>query len=156
MAVFMKNKFLLSVALAASVAIGWYSGATPALRIPVVVYHDADCRCCERWAEHMKANDFQVVEQVASPLQIQAIREELQVPSDLTSCHVARVGNQFIVGHVPADTVYRLLRDSRGIQGVGVSGMPLGSPGMDAGSRVEPYEVVAVFSDGASAVYERR
>jgi hypothetical protein len=34
--------------------------------------------------------------------------------------------------------------------------MPIGSPGMEQGSRKDPYEVIAFTRDGRTSVYERR
>ena len=37
--------------------------------------------------------------------------------------------------------------------GLSVPGMPLGSPGMDAGDLFMPYEVLILYKDGTSKVY---
>jgi hypothetical protein len=34
--------------------------------------------------------------------------------------------------------------------------MPIGSPGMEMGSRKEPYAILALDKDGKTSVYERR
>ena len=54
-----------------------------------------------------------------------------------------------IEGHVPAEAIARLLRERpEGVTGLAVPGMPLGSPGMEMGDRVQPYEVIAIGPDG--------
>ena len=50
---------------------------------------------------------------------------------------------------VPAEAIARLLRERpAGVTGLAVPGMPLGSPGMEMGDRVQPYEVIAFGPDG--------
>ena len=39
------------------------------------------------------------------------------------------------------------------LAGLTVPGMPVGSPGMDQGPRVDPYDVLLVHADGRSSVY---
>ncbi|WP_304438612.1 DUF411 domain-containing protein, partial [Erythrobacter sp. HI0077] len=48
-----------------------------------------------------------------------------------------------------AEAIARLLRERpEGVTGLAVPGMPLGSPGMEMGDRVQPYEVIAFGPDG--------
>ncbi|MEC7931421.1 MAG: DUF411 domain-containing protein, partial [Pseudomonadota bacterium] len=47
----------------------------------------------------------------------------------------------------------RLIKERpEGVRGLAVAGMPLGSPGMEAGGRSQPFEVVA-FGPGGAKVY---
>jgi hypothetical protein len=59
-------------------------------------------------------------------------------------------------GHVPADVVKRLLAERPTIAGVGVPGMPAGSPGMEVPGRHDPYTIVSFDRSGQLQVYERR
>ena len=71
------------------------------------------------------------------------------VPQDMWSCHTMEVEGYIIEGHVPAEAIARLLRERpEGVTGLAVPGMPLGSPGMEMGDRVQPYEVIAFGPDG--------
>ena len=77
----------------------------------------------------------------------------LGVPADLVSCHTAVIGGYVIEGHVPARDIARLLEQRpKGVKGLAVAGMPLGSPGMEAGGRVQPYQVIA-FGDAGRRVF---
>ena len=58
-----------------------------------------------------------------------------------------------IEGHVPAREIKRLLAERPKARGLAVAGMPGGSPGME-GSQPEPYDVLLVKPDGATAVYK--
>lgn len=55
---------------------------------------------------------------------------------------------------MPATVIERLLRDRPKVAGVGVAGMPAGSPGMDSASPVE-YQVVAWRTSGETFVYAK-
>ena len=65
--------------------------------------------------------------------------------------HTMEVDGYIIEGHVPAEAVARLLRERPdGVAGLAVPGMPLGSPGMEAGNRIQPYDVIAFGPTGQS------
>ena len=70
-----------------------------------------------------------------------AVKDRLEVPTDMRSCHTAVIGGYVVEGHVPATDIKRLLRDRPKAKGLAVPGMPLGSPGMEAGSRQQAYTV---------------
>jgi hypothetical protein len=59
-----------------------------------------------------------------------AFKDSVGVPADLGSCHTALVDNYFVEGHVPADSVHRLLAEQPMVDGIALPGMPAGTPGM--------------------------
>ena len=78
-----------------------------------------------------------------------ALKAARGVPQDLWSCHTMEVDGYIIEGHVPAEAIARLLRERpEGVTGLAVPGMPIGSPGMEMGDRVQPYEVIAFGPSG--------
>jgi len=77
------------------------------------------------------------------------------VPRKLYSCHTGLVQGYVIEGHVPADLIYRLLKEKPPVLGLAVPGMPVGSPGME-GAKPQPYEVLAFDKDGKTSVYAKR
>jgi hypothetical protein len=63
------------------------------------------------------------------------------------------VGGYVIEGHVPAKEIARLLREKpKGVKGLAVGGMPIGSPGMEHGDHREAYKVMT-FGPGGQRVY---
>ena len=111
----------------------------------VTVYKSTSCQCCAHWVDHMRANGFEV--QVENTEELSAVKARLGVPAGLRSCHTAVVGSYVVEGHVPARDVKRMLASESEIAGVAVPGMPVGSPGMERGDRVDPYSVLA-FNEG--------
>ena len=78
-----------------------------------------------------------------------ALKAAKGVPQDMWSCHTMEVEGYIIEGHVPAEAIARLLRERpEGVTGLAVPGMPIGSPGMEMGDRVQPYEVIAFGPSG--------
>ena len=82
-----------------------------------------------------------------------AVRARLGVPGDLAGCHSAEMDGYVIEGHVPAKEIARLLREKpKGVKGLAVAGMPIGSPGMEHGNHREAYKVMT-FGAGGQRVY---
>ncbi len=119
----------------------------------VVVYKTPTCGCCSKWIAHLRAAGFTVR---ATDLEdLSAIRRDWKVPRNLASCHTAKVGGYVIEGHVPAADIRRLLAQRPRIDGLAVPGMPLGSPGMEQGGVVEPYDVLGFNAAGETQVFAR-
>lgn len=119
---------------------------------PYVMYRDPGCGCCLGWAAHAREHLSHEVE-VREDLPMADVKTRLGVPAVLASCHTTMIEGYVIEGHVPAREIRRLLADRpEDVRGLAVAGMPLGSPGMEAGGRVQPYQVVA-FGDFGQRVY---
>jgi hypothetical protein len=113
------------------------------------VYLTPTCGCCSKWADHMKAAGFDMEREVTAELE--RVEPRQRVPRQLRSCHTAVIGKYLVEGHVPADVVQKLLKESPAIVGIAVPNMPIGSPGME-GPNAQPYSIVAFKADGS--VYE--
>jgi hypothetical protein len=83
-----------------------------------------------------------------------AFKDQHGVPLRARSCHTAIVDGYVIEGHVPAADIQRLLRERPAIAGLGVPGMPIGSPGMEVpGRAADPFDTLSFAKDGAVAVF---
>ncbi|WP_033073354.1 DUF411 domain-containing protein [Sphingopyxis sp. MWB1] len=133
--------------LAASAALaGTAHAANP------VMFRDAGCGCCLKWLEQVKAS-FGGKVSVVNSADMEAVKDKQGVPQALRSCHTVLVGGYVIEGHVPAKEIARLLREKpKGVKGLAVGGMPIGSPGMEWGNRREAYQVMS-FGPGGQRVY---
>ncbi len=134
---------LFALSLAAFTAYG----AEPEMQ----VYKTATCGCCGKWVDHLRANGFKVtVTEVSS---VAEYRTKLGVPNNLASCHTGVVNGYAVEGHVPAREIKKMLEEKPKAVGLAVPGMPVGSPGMEMGYRVDPYDVLLFDKAGSITVY---
>jgi hypothetical protein len=80
-------------------------------------------------------------------------RRKYGLPEKFAGCHTAVVGGYVVEGHVPASDVKKLLVMKPVAIGLTVLGMPVGSPGMEMGSRKDHYQVLLVAKDGRERVF---
>lgn len=116
------------------------------------VWKDPTCGCCGNWIALVQAADFNVtVHDVGNT----AARQKAGVARQYGSCHTAIVGGYAIEGHVPVREIERLLKERRDAIGLAVPGMVAGSPGMEQGSRIDPYTVLLLTRAGGSEPYAK-
>jgi hypothetical protein len=129
------------------------TAAASAGKPSVAVFKSPTCGCCAQWNKHMEAAGHAVTSRDMTDMT--AVKDEHRIPSALRSCHTALVGGYVLEGHVPADVVAKLLAERpKGVIGLAVPGMPVGSPGMESpDGRQTPYDVMAFTQDGQSRVY---
>jgi hypothetical protein len=118
----------------------------------IQVYKDASCGCCSLWVDHLRKAGFKAT--VTDADDMAAIKTKHGVPQRARSCHTGLVGGYVVEGHVPAEDVLRLLKERPAIVGIGVPGMPIGSPGMEvAGVKPQAYDVLAFNKAGETHVF---
>ena len=130
--------------------------ASPALaaqETSIEVWKSATCKCCINWVKHLEANGFQV--KVHDVENMEQYKKTHGVPASLKSCHTAIVNGYTIEGHVPAEDIQRLLKERPKAKGLAVPGMPMGSPGMEAGTTRQAYSVFLFDADGKPSVYKQ-
>ena len=114
------------------------------------VYMSPSCGCCGKWVDHMRNAGFQVV--VTDMTDLRPIKNKFGVVPELRACHSAMIDGYVIEGHVPSREVMRLLKDRPKAIGLAVPGMPIGSPGIEQGSRRDPFQVI-LFSSTRRSVF---
>ena len=144
----------LPILAATAVPSSGQAAATARPATAMQVYKTPTCGCCAKWVEHVKAAGF--APDVHEMADVSPVKTKAGVPAALQSCHTALVEGYVIEGHVPADVIRQLLREKPRLAGLAVPGMPIGSPGMEQGARVDPYEVIAFTKDGKTSTYARR
>jgi hypothetical protein len=118
----------------------------------VHVYKSATCGCCSLWVDHLRKAGFSAA--VTDVEDLNAIKAKYNIPQQTRSCHTATVDGYVIEGHVPVADVQRLLKERPRIVGIGVPGMPIGSPGMEvANVKPQPYDVLAFDKAGQTTVF---
>jgi hypothetical protein len=144
----MKNmKKLILAAAVTAVSVG---GAGAQSAPAVAVFKTATCGCCAKWVDHLRANGFAPT--ATNVDDINAVKTKHNVPRAVQSCHTALVGGYIIEGHVPASDIKRLLKERPAISGIGVAGMPAGSPGMES-PNPQRYDVLSFDKQGKTSVY---
>jgi hypothetical protein len=142
--------------LIAGVAMAYAAlSAANALAHDIEVFKSESCACCGLWVKHLQGNGFAAKGKNVSLGELARLRARAGLRPELQSCHTGRVSGYLIEGHVPASDVKRLLSEKPDAIGLSVPGMPLGSPGMEAGDEREPYEVLLVKRDGTTEVFAR-
>lgn len=148
------SRHLLATLLATLVAVAAPAAQQPGALPAVHVYKTPTCGCCSKWVEHMRHAGFTVKAEDVSQEALQQMKTKLGVPDSANSCHTARLGGYVVEGHVPADTVKKMLKERPKIAGIAVPGMPVGSPGMEVpGAAVRPYDVLSFDKTGATRVF---
>lgn len=147
----------IMVVLAAAIAgINPAAAADQGMRnqsLPVVeVIKRPNCGCCTKWADHLRAEGFEVT--VSESGALWNVKRRAGIPQDLDACHTAKVAGYVVEGHVPASDIKRLLAERPAVKGIAVPGMPFGSPGMEVDGRSEPYDVLSFDADGETTVFQ--
>ena len=130
--------------------------ATPALSASEAVMHrDPGCGCCVQWAAQVRkafGRSVRVVDDANRP----ALQRKVGLPQELASCHTALIDGMAFEGHVPIADIKRVLAAKpKGVHGLAVAGMPIGSPGMEVPGRAADRFPVIAFGTGKPFVYAR-
>lgn len=153
----MKNQKVVVIAATLLLIFGgaWILTNTDALSTgsenSITMYKNPSCQCCDKWANYLEAEGFDVTVEV--PQNLDMVKNELGLPYELGSCHTGVIGDYVVEGHVPAEDIRRLMEEKPDAKGISVPGMPIGSPGMEQGNRQEPYEVILFDEDGNQSVF---
>ena len=121
----------------------------------IVMHRDPGCGCCGKWAAQVKAQFGRQVRLIDDANRA-AFQKGRGVPADLASCHTAIIDGMTFEGHVPIADMKRVLASRpKGVSGLAVAGMPMGSLGMEmAGMRAQAYDVIA-FGQGGRRIFAR-
>lgn len=141
-------KFLTLLTVITSLIVSYPAfAATPSRH--ATLYKNPECGCCEFYAEYLRKNGFTVTVKPTHDLPL--IKRQQSVPPQLEGCHTTLVGGYVAEGHVPVDTLNKLLSEHPTIKGISLPGMPSGSPGM-SGPKAEPFTIYEIGS-GPRRVY---
>ncbi|WP_455153492.1 DUF411 domain-containing protein [Cupriavidus basilensis] len=139
-----RRKFLLTaLALAAPLP-------AMAAAIPVKLYKNPNCYCCDLYAKHLEENGFKV--ELINTTDMASIKQRYNVPEKLEGCHTALVEGYVVEALVPAQFVQRMLKEHRAIRGIALPGMPVGAPGMP-GAKSRPLNVYTLDSSSPPQVF---
>lgn len=125
------------------------TAAQAALPETATLYKNPQCMCCDGYARHLEEQGVDVT--VISDVEMGRVKRQAGVPYGMGSCHTVKVGDYWIEGHVPLAALEAFFADTPDAAGIGLAGMPIGTPGMP-GAKQEPYSVYT-FSDHEATPY---
>ena len=129
------------------------AGAATAEPMTVDVKKTATCGCCQAWVNHLKSSGFTVKTENMAMGQLMQFKLRHGISPKHASCHTGRLAGYTIEGHVPAREIERLLKERPNAVGLSVPGMPIGSPGMEAGGQRDAYDVLLIRKDGTTEIF---
>ena len=144
--------FLLLFLILAVFVVGCTSPAKTQFPQQVTIFKSQSCGCCGLYADYMQKRGFEV--QVTNLPNMDSVKTQYAIPSNMQSCHTTIVGDYFVEGHIPMEAIDKLLAEKPAVAGIAMPGMPYGSPGMP-GNKQGPFVIYAIGKDGSIAEFMR-
>lgn len=116
----------------------------------VTLYKSPNCGCCSGHAKALEEAGFSVTIEETNDLAM--VKRSHNIPANGESCHTSVIGDYVVEGHVPLEAIEKLLDEKPAIAGIGLAGMPIGTPGMP-GRKLAPYEVYQLSDKGDASPY---
>lgn len=107
----------------------------------VTLLKNPGCQCCDGYADYLRHNGFSVT--VKATHDLAQMSRAAGIPDAFQGCHLSQIDGYLVSGHVPVETVNRLLSERPDIPGITLPGMPMGSPGM-SGVKTEPFTIYEI------------
>jgi len=146
----MKNRLIL---LLLTAIFPLSSFAAELVQTDIKVYRSPTCQCCHKWINHLEDNKFNVIDMLTNNMA--SVKDAVQLPNKMTSCHTAIIDGYIIEGHVPASDIRRLLAEKPDIAGLSVPQMPVGTPGMEMDKRKDNFIVFQFKKEGQYSVFNQ-
>lgn len=118
--------------------------------MPIKIYRNPNCGCCDVYAHYLKSEGFSV--EVIDTFDAAAIHQKYGVPERLEGCHTAVAEGYVFEGLIPAPYIKQVIQERRPIKGLSVPGMPVGAPGMP-GAKRGPINVYYLETSSAPKVF---
>ncbi|TDO01470.1 MULTISPECIES: DUF411 domain-containing protein [Halomonas] len=142
------NRFVPTLVFSAALLAG-ATTAHAALPDEATLYKNPQCGCCDGYASRLE--DLGVAVTIVDDVPVVQVKEHADLPYGLGACHTIEMGEYVIEGHVPLAAVERLFEERPAIDGIGLAGMPIGTPGMP-GPKQQAWNVYQ-FSGGEARPY---
>jgi hypothetical protein len=127
------NRRTSSLLLSASLLLGAAGAAHAALPSEATLYMNPECGCCHEYARQLEEKGVSVT--VIDNVEVGKIKQRVGLPYGHGSCHTILMGDYAIEGHVPFEAIEKLFEERPDIGGIGLAGMPIGTPGMPGPKR---------------------
>ncbi|MFW0870920.1 MAG: DUF411 domain-containing protein [Patescibacteria group bacterium] len=141
---------IAGIALIATIASGTFSTKTilddnKEQVAEAVIYKSPSCGCCGKYAAYLREEDYDIT--IEGKRDMQAIKEQFLIPYEVESCHTMKIAGYVVEGHIPELVIKKLLSEKPDIAGIGMAGMPSGSPGMP-GIKNADFIIYTITHDG--------
>ena len=124
----MKWYYLLGLAVVAALAFAFIASPknadTAKLGETIEVYYSQTCGCCANYQGYLRSSGLNV--KSISSASVDGLKDSLNVPANVRSCHTSKVAGYFVEGHVPVEAIKKLLAEKPDIDGIALGGMPSG------------------------------
>ncbi|WP_300273015.1 DUF411 domain-containing protein [Halomonas sp.] len=123
--------------------------AHAALPDEATLYKNPQCGCCDEYARHLEEWGVEVT--IVDDVPVGQVKQDAGLPYGLGACHTIEMGEYVIEGHVPFAALEKLFEERPDTDGIGLAGMPIGTPGMP-GPKQEAWNVYQ-FRNGEAAPF---
>ena len=121
--------------------------------IPIHVFKDPNCGCCNKWIEILNKQGFIVTPEDMFSTDLVQFKVKNNIPLNMVSCHTAKIEGYIIEGHVPPQDIKTLIIKQIDAIGLAVPEMPYGSPGMGPEEKREAYDVFLIKKNGKTTIF---
>jgi hypothetical protein len=142
----MKSKYktiAITISAVFGIFIGFVSHAQT-IDKSMTLYKNPQCGCCEDYAKYLRQNGFDV--SVKPTHNLVVMSREAGIQDNFQGCHLSLIDGYFVSGHVPIDSINKLLSERPDIKGITLPNMPAGSPGM-SGVKSKPFTILSISDD---------
>ena len=77
----------------------------------ITAFYNPNCGCCHKYFKRLEEKGYVINRVEVKPDELFKKKDEFGVPVDKRSCHTMVVGDKFIEGHVPVESIEALLKD---------------------------------------------
>ena len=146
------KKVFTAIVVVGAVSLGGLRGGPAIATAPVVeVFKSPTCGCCANWVKHLEANGFKTT--VTDVEDMSQVKAKYGVPGRAPVVPYGRRQRLRARRARAGADVQRLIKERPAVVGVAVPGMPVGSPGMEVGNTVQPYNVLTFDKQGQTTVF---
>ena len=121
--------------------------------IPIHVFKDPNCGCCNKWIEILNKLGFKITSEDMFSTDLVQFKVKNNIPLNMVSCHTAKIEGYIIEGHVPPQDIKTLIIKQIDAIGLAVPEMPYGSPGMGPEEKREAYDVFLIKKNGKTTIF---
>lgn len=111
----------------------------------LTLHKSPTCECCDIWGTYMETEGYAVT--TYETYELTNVKRSLHIPLSVESCHTAEIDSYVVEGHIPNIAIKKLLTERPDIAGIGMAGMPDGSPGMP-GLKTNDFIIYEITHDG--------